>query len=127
MGRKAQRKQSGNFNRFDLPVRLCLKTSAPSVFPAQLVLPAESVISAESVSPAKAGISSTHRFIQRDWNDRMSGDDELCGNDKVNENGNKKLVVKKQEFSNQSDWKGWGLWPAQQSLPKQTEESDVEN
>ena len=60
------------------PVLLCLKTS---------------VIPAQPVSPAKVEISSTHRFTPRDFR--------LRGNDGVNEDENKRHVLKKQEFSNQ--------------------------
>ena len=49
---------------------------------------------AQPVIPAKAGISSTHRWNQLD--------SQLLGTDGVNETENKKFALKKQEFLNQT-------------------------
>ena len=76
-----------HLHRFDLkfPVRLCLRNP---------VTPSQSVRPADSVTPAKSGIVSTQRSAPRNSH--------FHGRDEVNENENKKIILKKQEFSNQT-------------------------
>ena len=76
-----QNKSLFHFNRFDLgfPVRRCLKIL---------------VILIRSVLPVKTGVFSTYRFTP--------GDSPSRRDDSLNEEENKKIALKKQEFSNQT-------------------------